>query len=56
MIAGNELQIVTLIVSAVNALGIGKVLKWIVSVETRLTKIETTCKLRNDVCGEENKS
>ena len=53
MLSITELQVVTLLVSGINALGIGKVLKWIISIETRLTKIETTCKLRNDECSTE---
>ena len=47
-----DIQILQLFVSIISAIGIGGILKWVVSVEKRMTNIETTCRLRNDSCTE----
>jgi hypothetical protein len=54
MIQGGQVDLQTLMlcVQIGSAVGIGKILLWVVKVETRLTKIETTCKLKNGDCLE----
>ena len=48
-----DISILQLTVSVVSALGIGGVLKWLMSIENRITRLETTCRLKNRICDSE---
>jgi len=48
-----DVPIIQLTLSVVSALGIGGVLKWLMSIEHRITRLETTCRLKNRICDSE---
>jgi hypothetical protein len=52
----DAVQIVTLIFTIFNALGVGKIIHWVITVETRMMRIETICEQREKtICEAEGK-
>lgn len=50
-----DLQAIILVVSIANGLGIGKILFWVLTVEKRITAIETGCEIRHRVVDAEGR-
>lgn len=49
----SEWQALIFFLSLANAIGIGGILKWVIRVEGRLSRIEGVCSARNDSCHDE---
>jgi len=48
-------DILMILLAIVNTPAFGGILVWIIKVEKRLMKIETTCYLKNNICDSESK-